>query len=463
VIVGGPPCQGYSTVRQSDGSNNGPRMIEDKRRHLYREFLRFVGFFQPKVFVMENVLGLKSAAGGKYFSMVQKEARKMGYRVHAKVERALDLGVPQKRQRQLIIGTRLDLPEYFSGDLEPAPCAVKNPTLGEAICDLPPVRAGGGEEESDYDMERRKAHVAKYGRRYIYETLEVQYAVKLTSHKARPHSDRDLGDFSKLHEGEHCAAAMKRGEKFDFPYDKKTFKDRYTRQHRDKPCSTIVAHLSKDGLMFVHPTQNRSLTPREAARVQSFPDWFQFPVARTHQFRVIGNAVPPLVAEAIALATKFYLEKTMKMKKTIRFGLGPLPAGHQEALKWLLELVKHSENNAIRRVSANDFKRGWYSVAFLYPGLHPDSALEHGDELSSHMGDFPEIQKVEPRLLAPYYAQSGWPVILAPVAKEAWRRYEAGELKDDEFYCSEAVIAGMCFRSPDLMEEVREERMKVFA
>ena len=83
------------------------------------------------------------------------------------------------------------------------------------------------------------------------------------------------------------------------PYDKSTFKDRYTRQHRMEPCSTIVAHLSKDGLMFIHPTQNRSLTPREAARIQSFPDWFKFPIARTHQFRVIGNAVPPLVSEAV--------------------------------------------------------------------------------------------------------------------------------------------------------------------
>ena len=97
VIVGGPPCQGFSTVRQRDGSNNGPRMVEDKRRHLYREFLRFVEFFRPKVFVMENVLGLKSAAGGKYFSKVQKEARAMGYRVHPKVEKAFALGVPQKR------------------------------------------------------------------------------------------------------------------------------------------------------------------------------------------------------------------------------------------------------------------------------------------------------------------------------------------------------------------------------
>jgi DNA (cytosine-5)-methyltransferase 1 len=121
---------------------------------------------------------------------------------------------------------------------------------------------------------------------------EVARASKLTAHRARPHSARDLGDFLLLREGENSATAMRAGVEFAFPYDKSSFKDRYTRQSRRKPCSTIVAHLSKDGLMFIHPTQNRSLTPREAARIQSFPDWFAFPVARTHQFRIIGNAVP---------------------------------------------------------------------------------------------------------------------------------------------------------------------------
>ena len=78
VIVGGPPCQGFSTVRQADGANNGTRMVDDKRRHLYKEFLRYVGFFQPKVFVMENVLGIRSASGGVYFARVQKEGRALG-------------------------------------------------------------------------------------------------------------------------------------------------------------------------------------------------------------------------------------------------------------------------------------------------------------------------------------------------------------------------------------------------
>lgn len=458
VIVGGPPCQGFSTVRQRDGSNSGPRIVEDERRHLYQEFLRYVKYFKPKVFIMENVLGIKSAGGGRYFTRVQQEARAIGYRVHPQTEKAVNLGVPQKRVRQLIVGTRLDLQNYFSGELKPAPRAVRSPTLGQAIGDLPRLKAGAGEEKTDYDMVRRKAYVTKYGRRYLYQTLEVQRTTKLTAHRARPHSERDLGDFSKLREGEHCAQAMKRGVKFDFPYDKGTFKDRYTRQHRNEPCSTIVAHLGKDGLMFIHPTQKRSLTPREAARVQSFPDWFEFPIARTHQFRVIGNAVPPLVAEAVGIAVKSYLELTMRRQRAFRFDLNPLPASQDEAVQWLLDLVRATDSNTLRRIPAALFKRGWYSIGFLYAGLHPDSVFEHGKELSFESQDFPEIQEVEPRLLAPRYVQSGWPVVLAPIAKEAWRRFGKKELSDDEFYCSEAVIAGMCSRSSDLAEEVRRER-----
>lgn len=299
VVVGGPPCQGFSTVRQVDGANNGTRMVPDERRRLYREFLGYVGFFQPKVFVMENVLGIRTASGGEYFTRVQREARALGYRVHAQVEDCVKLGLPQKRRRQLFIGTRLDLPDYFRAELKPAPSACDHPPLWEAIGDLPPLKAGEGEESCDYDLDRREAHVKRFGRRYLYSVLEIKRATKLTAHQARPHSGRDLRDFLLLKEGENSKEAMARGVEFEFPYNKGNFKDRYTRQHRMEPCSTIVAHLSKDGLMFIHPTQNRSLTAREAARLQSFPDWFEFPVARTHQFGVIGNAVPQPISEAV--------------------------------------------------------------------------------------------------------------------------------------------------------------------
>jgi DNA (cytosine-5)-methyltransferase 1 len=461
VVVGGPPCQGFSTVRRRDGTNNGPRLVEDKRRFLYQEFLEYVQFFRPTVFVMENVLGLRSADGGKYFTRVQHEARAKGYRVHSQLEKASSLGVPQTRQRQLIIGTRLDCPDYFPSALQPPPRAVKSPTLGEAICDLPPVQAGGGQEETDYDMNRRRAHVAKYGRRYLYKTLEVHRAARLTAHRARPHSERDLRDFAKLREGEHFTAATKRGETFEFPYDRENFRDRYKRQHRNDVCTTILAHLSKDGLMFIHPTQNRSLTPREAARVQSFPDWFTFPVSRMHQFRMIGNAVPPLVAEAVGLAVKSYIEKTLRKTTRFRFGLRPLPENQHQAIEWLLALVRAAESNSLRRLPTDEFLLGWYSVAFLYGGLHPDSAADHGSTVSYDAEHASEISEAEPRLTAPYYVQSGWPVMLAPVAREAWRRYAAGELKSDEYYCSDAAIAGMCYRNRELALKVRKGREEV--
>lgn len=192
VIVGGPPCQGFSTVRQADGANHGKRLIEDARRFLYQDFLRFVVFFQPKVFVMENVLGIRSASGGEYFTRVQKEARAVGYRVHAQVEDCVELGLPQKRRRQLFIGTRLDLPDYFHPEIKRVPRACDHPILWEAIGDLPAVKTGEGEENCDYDMERRKAHVERFGCRYLYNVLEVAHAGKLTAHRARPHTKRNI-------------------------------------------------------------------------------------------------------------------------------------------------------------------------------------------------------------------------------------------------------------------------------
>jgi len=394
VVVGGPPCQGFSTARQVDGANHGERLTDDPRRHLYRELLKYVSFFAPKVFVMENVLGIKTAAGGEFFTRVQAEARALGYRVHGQVEDAWELGVPQKRRRQLIIGTRVDIPGYFLPTLNPAPCALPRPLLGAAICDLPPLRAGSGEDECEYDIRVRAEHLRHHGkerRSYLFDVLEVQHAAKLTNHVARPHSDRDLRDFARLREGESSAVAMRNGVVFEFPYDKSSFKDRYTRQSRSAPCSTIVAHLSKDGLMFIHPTQNRSLTPREAARIQSFPDWFRFPEVRTQSFRMIGNAVPPLVAEAVGQAIVSYLAKEHSLNKARLESkdITHIPEDENEALQWLMPLLGLNAR-ALRGVSTTDLLRGWAAILFLNSGLHPGPA----GRVPGHEGVFsaePEI------------------------------------------------------------------------
>lgn len=466
VIVGGPPCQGFSTARQVDGANHGVRLKRDPRRDLYREFLRYVEFFQPRVFVIENVLGLRTAADGKYLTAVHHEARKLGrgngqqgYRVHGQIEDAWELGVPQKRRRQLIVGVRADLPGYFPLDLKPAPRARSHTLLGAAIGDLPILRADAGENERDYDLKRRTNHLRHDGNAhdYLFEVLEIERAKKLTSHVARPHSKRDLRDFARLKEGESSAVAMRnRRVRFEFPYDKSSFKDRYTRQSRTKPCSTIVAHLSKDGLMFIHPTQKRSLTVREAARVQSFPDWFCFPASRTHAFRLIGNAVPPLVGEAIGISLRSFRETPDMKSKAIKFALALLPKDEKEAVTCIRPLLDLSDR-ALRGLANEEFKRAWYSIAFLYAGLHPDGALEHGSRVGRKIHESTSLGHFEPRLLRPYYKQSGWPVVLAPVAKEARRRYKSGALKCEEFYCSDAQVAGMYYRSPELVEVIRKE------
>lgn len=457
VIVGGPPCQGFSTVRQRDGSNHGTiRLKEDTRRHLYRCFLDYVEFFQPSVFVIENVLGLRTAVGGSYFTAIQHEARilgrssgRVGYRVHAQIEEAPRLGVPQKRRRQLIFGVRNDLPGYFPSELAPARRAVLGVTLGDAIGDLPVLVAGAGQHLRDYDLGRRhdflqgrRGHVRRH---YLFEVLEAGSTRQLANHVARPHSARDLRDFALLPEGTSSAEMMRAGVEFEFPYDKTSFKDRYTRQHRNRPCSTIVAHLSKDGLMFIHPTQNRSLTPREAARVQSFPDWFEFPRARTHAFRLVGNAVPPLVAESVGLAVRAFLASCHRPERSRtereHCSVGPLPTSIVEANGWLA-IVAAKRVHQLRRTPREEFLRAWHALLWLLPELHPDSALDHGEEVVETCAFTDPLPLLDRRFL-----RSGWPVALELVGREAWRRFEIGELSDETFYCVAAQVAGLNHRA----------------
>ncbi len=452
VIVVGPPCQGFSSARRRDGSNHGHRLKEDPRRYLYRAFLDYVGYFRPRVFVMENVRGIKTAAGGEFHTRVHAEARALGYRVLSSEIRAWQYGVPQKRIRQFIIGTRCDLPLFVlrrflaptHGDPTPGADRRALPlpvTLGEAIGDLPPLAAGEGAEEMEYDLEQRRAHLARYGDRYLERVLGVHLASRLTAHTARPHSERDLRDFARLREGETSAAALRRGVRFEWPYSKEHFKDRYTRQSRDGLCSTIVAHLSRDGLMFIHPTQNRSLTPREAARVQSFPDWFRFPVARTHQYRLIGNAVPPVLAEAVGRAVRHFLAAAETSTRRRPWALS-LPRDVPRALEWLRPLVKAAEADAWETLTDTDFKRGWFALGFLHYRLHPDSMVENARHTSDGSTDFQTLRHLAPELVSPVFTHGGLPVKLAPVVKEAFRRFSDGRLEEAEFYCSEAFMAG---------------------
>jgi DNA (cytosine-5)-methyltransferase 1 len=446
VIVGGPPCQGFSKARKADGANHGDNLVHDARRDLYKEFLRYVNFYKPRIFIMENVPGLRTAGGGKFFTQVQVESRELGYRIIPYEVETWRFGVPQKRVRQLLIGTRHDLPMFIpekyiqpthalpsedgANQLQPAV------TLGEAIGDLPEINAGDEKFERPYDHSKRKVHLTRYGPRYIKDVLRVHEAPMVRNHIARPHSQRDLRDFARLQEGENSREALSRGAQMEFPYDRGHFKDRYTRQHRDELCSTIVAHLKKDGLMFIHPTQLRSLTPREAARVQSFPDTFILPESRTPAFNQVGNAVPPLVGKAVGLAVIEYLaEATAPSRVAFRMEV-KLPKRRTSAIRQLEDFVESLYMRPISRLSKDDLLSAWWAVGYLHPALHPDAALENGSELS--LGPKRGVSFV----LEPFYLRSGWPVELIPLAREARRRFEVGELSEDEYYCSAAFMAG---------------------
>jgi DNA (cytosine-5)-methyltransferase 1 len=427
VILGGPPCQGFSSVRQVDGSNSGKRLIPDSRRDLYKEYLRYIDFFQPIFFAMENVLGMRTMNGGKWWTTIRDDARKIGYRICPTEFLATDFGVPQNRRRLLIVGTRENAGILFNQNHLVPSHRGKEVTLWEAIGDLPPLKAGKGKSPADYDPDIRKKHINNY----LKNVIEIDKSEHLYNHIARPHSARDLRDFARLKEGENSHQAMQRGISFEFPYNKDIFKDRYTRLHRKRPCKTILAHLAKDGLMFIHPTQQRSLTVREAARIQSFPDWFKFPDARTHAFRLIGNAVPPLVGKTVGKTFK-YLMKQGEKKNSVKSAL--LPRNIDQAQETLLAAVK---KNNYSELSTKDFLCVWNSCFYLMPGLHPDEALDHGAETS-------DCEKaIDDLILRKYYIRSGWPVALEPLGREAWRRYQTKQITEEDFYPEDAQKAGL--------------------
>lgn len=448
LIVGGPPCQGFSKARQVDGANHGERLIDDPRRDLYKEFLRYVVYYQPSVFVMENVPGIRSAAGGEFFTRVQVQSRELGYRVIPYEVKAWRFGVPQKRVRQLIIGTRRELPLFIPDRHIRATHAdptAENPNglqpavvLGEAIGDLPEINAGDEQFERRYDTDLRRTHVSRFGRRYVYDVLQAHKTKHLTGHSARPHSQRDLRDFCRLREGETSREALARGVEMEFPYDRDSFKDRYTRQHRDRLCSTIVAHLKKDGLMFIHPTQPRSLTPREAARIQSFPDNFILPAQRTNAYAEVGNAVPPLIGKAVGVAINSYLsdaerESTESIVARLK---NELPKSRELAIKKLESFVESLFLNNITQLPKRTFLEAWWAVGYLHSHLHPDAARDNGKSVSRG------TKRGVSFVLEPFYIQSGWPVELIPVAREARRRFDNNLLSEEEYYCSAAVIVG---------------------
>lgn len=305
VLIGGPPCQGFSLVgRPKIASLNGnkPGKLKDPRNKLYKTYFKFVETLKPEFFVMENVQGILSLHNGKVRDDILGICDRLGYSVDFKVLNAADYGVPQARKRVFFVGNKSGARENpFPEPTHAAKNGNKNNsklkpcvTVSDAISDLPPLEVGEGKEELEYTTKNTTTPYQKEMRKssgFIY------------SHVARPHNNRDIGIFKLIRKG-HKYSELPKNLK---PYRCDIFKDKYNVLDSKKPSRTIVAHLSKDGLGFIHPRQNRSITVREAARLQSFPDRFRFMGSRTWQFIQVGNAVPPKLAKAIASHIKNYL------------------------------------------------------------------------------------------------------------------------------------------------------------
>lgn len=283
-IIGGPPCQAYSIAGRSRKKD---KMENDPRNYLYLYYLEFLKKYQPKFLVFENVQGILSAKNGTIFEDIKKRMKKLGYNIDYRLLDSNDFGVVQHRKRIIIIGFKKELNiEYPKFDDFKTKYNIQ-----ELFIDLP--KLNDGETNNKYSSKTSKC----------LEELKIREKGwnVLTYNQARKLNDNDKKIYQICIENKNI--------KYDeLPKilrkhnNTNTFLDRFKVVEYDKPSHTMVAHISKDGHHYIHPDikQCRSITVREAARIQSFPDDYYFESSRTSAFKQIGNAVPVFMAEQIA-------------------------------------------------------------------------------------------------------------------------------------------------------------------
>lgn len=319
IIIGGPPCQAYSTagrVRDAKG------MSTDPRNYLFESYVKILEHYSPKFFVFENVTGLLSAKvdGSQIFpKIIQALGNK--YKVISDptilVHNTANYGVPQIRKRVIIMGVRKDINKTSVMDLynevkkthwnpdtpvEERCGKKKFVDVRQAIGDLPSVEPGCDASTEEFDYPCNNAFLKRIGKKGIHP---------LKDHIARNHNALDRERFTVMIHN-HWTFGQLRREMPQYEHEHaRIFDNSYVVQWWDLPSKTILAHIHKDGFQFIHPDekQARSFTVREAARIQSFPDDFEFAGSRGEKYKQIGNAVPPLFAEALAKSIEINLDK----------------------------------------------------------------------------------------------------------------------------------------------------------
>lgn len=299
LVAGGPPCQPFSragSAKIRDLVRSGERAAADPRASLWNSFMTVVKKLNPPAVLIENVPDLPSWDNGAVVIGFFEALRGLGYQVDARVLDAYRHGVPQHRARLFIIATRGEAEIDWPSEVEPAP------TLRDAIWDLPPAPPAQRNEELLY-FSTPHSDLAKRMRR----EMEVDGRDRVVwDHITRDVRPDDLRAFREMPEGGTYADLRQEFRR----YRSDIFTDKYKRLAWGEVSRTITAHIAKDGYWYIHPEQHRTLSVREAARVQTFPDHFRFAGEPTHRFRQIGNAVPPLLAEALGKTVKAALDSS---------------------------------------------------------------------------------------------------------------------------------------------------------
>lgn len=299
VVIGGPPCQGFSTA-------NRQRLIDDPRNRLYKSFVNAVDILKPKMIVMENVRGIL-----KVEKQIREDFERIGYIVEARLLNAKDFGVPQNRERVIFIGNNFGIENRLIFDY--IDCLVKRApsvSLHEAINDLPVLSAkttiNATETEDDLSGHNISFKNQCEVSNYVNKINLQKKSIFLYNHKARYNNARDIEIYSRMEPGNN-SADPKIADIMPYKNRENIFKDKYYKLEPNKVCKTITAHMKYDCNMYIHPFQARGLTPREAARVQSYPDDYYFKSAYTLTYMQIGNSVPPLMSRTIAKAIKKFI------------------------------------------------------------------------------------------------------------------------------------------------------------
>ncbi|MCM1106810.1 MAG: DNA cytosine methyltransferase [Blautia sp.] len=316
VVVGGPPCQGFSEA-------NRQRIIDDPRNKLYKYFVKAVERIAPKVVVMENVKGMSKVAGQVVEDyeklVVKKDGQKYSYKVKYEILNSQDFGVAQARERLIYIAVRSDVmeeknitPTKIFEEIRQNCAANHKYILMDALRDIKPLEAPRikNMNETDSDITGKKIDVNAYEKndnaylKLINMGRDIPYVF---NHKARYCSDVNYEIYKRLEQGDD-ATDDKIKDIMPYAHRNHCFKDKYYKLIADRPCRTITAHLRMDCHSHIHPYQIRAITPREAARIQSFPDDYLFLGAYLKTYMQVGNAVPAMMARGIAHVIKQYLE-----------------------------------------------------------------------------------------------------------------------------------------------------------